>query len=348
MASNQDAPDNTKMAPDNCGILTSERCSISEVIHMLGTSIVNLVPGVMKEVKCVKKVLDEIEKEDSFKHHEDPRIAMDVEKLKQAFRKVIVYSGHIKNPCRSLASYSSNQEHIQSIKEDLQSGKLQKLKRFLQDVGARLERCSQCLGKLLNQLQMESLTTKHESANLQIKENKKQDNLHYTSLVAVAGGVLGGLCASDSTVQTIKVLAVLTSTDKACKPKGTFTGIIGHAVGVGATASAGTAISLTQRELEILDRAKRSLLTLQKKMNKIKTEVHELELSVNSVIECVESSVITSSWGKIKRLKCPLISPASGATDGKLESICDIEEKLDELQTEMEKALKILESEELT
>lgn len=64
------------------------------------------------KIKLVNKVLDELEKEITFKCHENPRVANETEELKFAFKKVIIYSDHFVAACKNMAKYSSNACHI--------------------------------------------------------------------------------------------------------------------------------------------------------------------------------------------------------------------------------------------
>ena len=356
MASIEDVPDNSTT------VQTEEPTSdslVSKNIQKLTKGVKKLIPGVVKEVKFVSKVLDEIESTVSFNCHENPKIALDIEELKQAFREIVIFSGHVIVACRSLARYSSNDRHIKRIKDDLETGSVKKLKCYLDDVVERLARCRQRFdeyNEMFEKLrgQTESVASEHAS-DIQTKEERKKD-LHLvsrgTGIAAGATGSLATLGAAASGV-AFTVSALVPPAAIVGVPIGIVSAILGGTFAVGATATAGTAIgfaiakSLTQKELEILGKATHSIASLQERMNTTRSEMYKLELCVKSAAECVDGSVIECRGGTKQELKGlkHLVTSAVCNSDEELDTIWDIEDKLDELQQEMQKVLKILDDE---
>lgn len=325
---------------------------LSQHMQQLVAGVASIIPDTLKQIKYVNRILEEIEKEVSVEMHEDPRVAREIEELKQDFREIIINCGRYMIACKSLAKYSSNKRHARSIKEDLENGSVKKLERFLLDVGSRLARCHQRLDEydsMFKKLQEKTQSVASENAsNIEVKQRNVKD-LHYvsrgTGIAAGATGALSGVGATATAAAFITSVAFPPSAIVAV-PLGiagvVFTGIFA----TGTTAAAGTAIgfaiakAISAKELELLKKASESIGTLQQKMNESKTEVCKLEAHVKNAAECIEGSTIESKNG----LKHMVMNPKR-YDDGELESLYDIEDKLDEIQSEMEKVLKIIDDE---
>lgn len=135
-------------------------------------------------------------------------------------------------------------------------------------------------------------------------------------------------------------------------PIGIVAMVIGGTLATGATTSAGTAIgfaiakSISAKELDLLIKATKSLANLQEKMHENKCEMMKLELLFRNTSEYVEGSTIEYDNGTkkhIKGLKHHTNDP-SRCDDCELESLWDIEDKLDEMQTEIQEVLRIAEN----
>ena len=326
--------------------------ALTQHMQQLVAGVANIIPDTLKQIKYVNRILEEIEEEVSVKIHEDPRVAREIEELKQDFREITINCGRYMVACKSLARYSSNEHHAQSIKDDLENGSVKKLERFLVDVGDRLARCHQRLDEydsMFKKLQEKTQRVASENAsNMEVKQKNVKD-LHYVSrgsgIAAGATGVLSGVGVAATAAAFVTSVAFPPSADVAVPLSiagMVFTGIFA----TGTTAAAGTAIgfaiakAFTVEELELLKKASESIFTLQQKMNESKTEVSKLEAHVKNAAECIEGSTIESKNG----LKHMVINPKR-YDNGELESLYDIEDKLDEIQSEMEKVLKIIDDE---
>ena len=339
--------------------IPSTKFSVAGQIKQLAVSVKNLVPDTVRKIRFVNKVLDEIEKEVTFKCHENPRVASEIQELKQAFKKVIIFSDRYVAACKNLAKYSSNARHIQSIKDDLEDGSVQKLKRYLGDVSNRVAICCQRLDEytdMFEKLQKDTNAVKEKQVSKVERKEKEVKEMHHasrgTGIAAGATGAVAGLSGAVSAV-ALGVSVALPPTAIVGVPVGIVAMVIGGTLATGATASAGTSIGfaiakcISSKELDLLIKATKSLADLQEHMDENKCEMLKLELCVQNTSECVEGSTIEYTDGtkkQIKGLKHHTNDP-SHSDHGELESLWDIEDKIDEMQAEMEKVLKIIEKE---
>ena len=333
--------------------------SVAEQIKELAVCVKNLVPDTVRKIRFVNKVLDEIEKEVTFKCHENPKVASEIEELKQAFKKVIIYSDHYVGACKNLAKYSSNPRHIQSIKDDLERGSVQKLKCYLGDVSNRIAICRQRLDEyivMFERLQKDANVVKDKQiSKVERKEKEVKDMHHVSRGTGIAAGATGAMAGLSATVSAtaLSMSVFVPPTAIVGVPIGIVAMIVGGTLATGATASAGTSVGfaiakcISAKELDLLIKATKSLANLQEKMNENRCEMLKLERCVQNTSECVEGSTIEYDDGtkrQIKGLKHHTNDP-SRCDDGELESLWDIEDKLDEIQTEMQKVLKSIENE---
>lgn len=333
--------------------------SVAGQLKELAVSVKNLVPDTILKIKHVNKVLDEIEKEVSFKCHENPQVANEIEELKQAFRTVIIYSDCYVVACQNLAKYSSNTRHIQRIKDNLEEGSVQKLKRYLSDVSNRLAICCQRLEEytiMFEKLQRNTnAVQKKQISKVERKEKEVKDMYHVSRGTGIAAGATGAVAGLSGVVSATALVTsvVLPPTAIVGVPVGIVAMIISGTLATGATAPAGTAIgfaiakSVNSKELDLLIKATASLADLKEMMCKNKCKMLKLELCVRNTSEYIEGSTIEYDDGtkrQIKGLKHHTNDP-NHYDDGELESLWDIEDKLDEMQTEMQGVLKIVENE---
>lgn len=313
----------------------------------------NIIPETLRQIKYVNSVLEQIEKDVSFDSHKNPELALEIEELKQNFKEITISCGRYMVACKSLARYSSNERHIQRIKEDLENQNVKMLKRFLLDIGNRLARCKRCLEEyniMFKELQEKAKGVACENAsNIVVKQEKVKDQHNVsrgTGVAAGATGVLAGVGAVATTAAFVTSVAFPPSA-----VVGVPLGIVGvfftGVMATGTTAATGTAIgfamakAISAKELELLENAALSISKLQKMMNESKTKVCQLEACVKNAAECVEGSTIEKR--SKDGLKSIVMHPKR-YDDGELESLYDIEDKLDEIKIEMEKVLKIIET----
>ena len=339
------------------GPISSTNFSVARLIKELAVNVKNLVPDTVMKIKLVNKVLDELEKEVTFKCHENPRVASEIEELKFAFKKVMIYSDHFVAACKNMAKYSSNARHIQSIKDDLEGGSVLKLKRYLVDVSNRIAICCQRLDEyvvMFKKLQSDTNAVKDKQASKVERKEKEVKDMHHisrgTGIAAGATGAMAGLSGAVSAT-ALSISALFPPAAIVGVPIGIVAMVIGGTLATGATASAGTSIGfaiakcISAKELDLLIKATKSLASLQEKMYENKCEMMKLELLVRNTSEYVEGSTIeydNSTKKHIKGLKHHTNDP-SRCDDGELESLWDIEDKLDEMQAEMQEILKFVE-----
>ena len=330
--------------------------SVAGQIQQLATCVKNLIPDTVRKIRLVNRVLDEIERDVTFKCHENPRVAIEIDELKQAFKKVMIYSDHYVVACKRLANYSSNTHHIQSIKDDLEGGSVQKLKGYLGDVSDCIAKCCKHLDEYRNmfeKLQKDTNAAKDKQVSKVERKEKEVKDMHHVSRgTGIAAGATGAMAGFSGAVSAVALSMSVFAPPTAIVgvPIGIVAMIIGGTLATGATASAGTSIgfavtkSIGTKELDLLIKAGKSLADLQEKMDENKFEMLKLELCVRNTSECVKGSTIEYSDGskqQIKGLKHHANDPCR-CDDGELESLWDIEDKLDEVQAEMQTILEII------
>ena len=66
----------------------------------------------------------------------------EIENLKQIFREAVLLSDRFIASSKSLASYASNEEQVQQIKEDLAVSSVESVRLYIEGIIAHMKRCS--------------------------------------------------------------------------------------------------------------------------------------------------------------------------------------------------------------
>ena len=326
------------------------KCQISQGLYEVATQVKEVITNVVREVCKIREALDKIEQEDSFEAHENPQVSYEIEGLKQSLRELTIYSRGFLSACKSLAKYSSNDRHLQCIKDDLNNGRLERLKRFVKDIISRMAICRM----RVDEYQAEYNKLKRHVDNVMTEASRKAEqkaenvrDLHNISRgIGVASGVTGA-GASIAAVCSMAGFASLAFPPAAVVsiPIGITSMVIGGILVFTAAGTGGAAIgfsvakSISEKERKVLKQAADSVLKLQETMHNSKTKVAELEAQLKTISDVIEVSEMSNEGLK------HLVEDPERYEDGELESLFDIEEKLDKLQDEMKCILKAIENE---